>query len=107
MDHSEKDGVVWTGFIWPIGQQWPTYQVDSVSPHPEELKKKTCVSIMMISAMLMFCAVLFMIYLKTFVPTLTCDLNGNVHEKLFSLCIGLFVSESGCCFCAVASIFMS
>jgi hypothetical protein len=24
-----------------IGQQWPTYQVDSVSPHPEKLKKKT------------------------------------------------------------------
>jgi hypothetical protein len=23
-----------------IGQQWPTYQVDSVSPHPEKLKKK-------------------------------------------------------------------
>jgi hypothetical protein len=22
-----------------IGQQWPTYQVDSVSPHPEKLKK--------------------------------------------------------------------
>jgi hypothetical protein len=24
-----------------IGQQWPTYQVDSVSSHPEKLKKKT------------------------------------------------------------------
>jgi hypothetical protein len=24
-----------------IGQQWPSYQVDSVSPHPEKLKK-TC-----------------------------------------------------------------
>jgi hypothetical protein len=24
-----------------IGQQWPTYQVDSVSPHPEKLIKKT------------------------------------------------------------------
>jgi hypothetical protein len=23
-----------------IGQQWPMYQVDSVSPHPEKLKKK-------------------------------------------------------------------
>jgi hypothetical protein len=23
-----------------IGQQWPTYQVDSVSPHPEKLKTK-------------------------------------------------------------------
>jgi hypothetical protein len=23
-----------------IGQQWPTYQVDSVSQHPEKLKKK-------------------------------------------------------------------
>jgi hypothetical protein len=23
-----------------IGQQWPTYQVDSVSPHPGKLKKK-------------------------------------------------------------------
>jgi hypothetical protein len=23
-----------------IGQQWPTSQVDSVSPHPEKLKKK-------------------------------------------------------------------
>jgi hypothetical protein len=23
-----------------IGQQWPTYQLDSVSPHPEKLKKK-------------------------------------------------------------------
>jgi hypothetical protein len=23
-----------------IGQQWPTYQVDSASPHPEKLKKK-------------------------------------------------------------------
>jgi hypothetical protein len=23
-----------------IDQQWPTYQVDSVSPHPEKLKKK-------------------------------------------------------------------
>jgi hypothetical protein len=23
-----------------IGQHWPTYQVDSVSPHPEKLKKK-------------------------------------------------------------------
>jgi hypothetical protein len=23
-----------------IGQQWPTYQVDSVSPHPEKLEKK-------------------------------------------------------------------
>jgi hypothetical protein len=23
-----------------IGQQWPTYQVDSVSPQPEKLKKK-------------------------------------------------------------------
>jgi hypothetical protein len=23
-----------------IGQQWPTYQVDSVSHHPEKLKKK-------------------------------------------------------------------
>jgi hypothetical protein len=23
-----------------IGQQWPTYQVDSVSAHPEKLKKK-------------------------------------------------------------------
>jgi hypothetical protein len=23
-----------------IGQQWPTYQVDSVSPHPAKLKKK-------------------------------------------------------------------
>jgi hypothetical protein len=23
-----------------IGQQWPTYQVDSVSPHPEKQKKK-------------------------------------------------------------------
>jgi hypothetical protein len=26
-----------------IGQQWPTYQVDSVSPHPEKLKKKTTI----------------------------------------------------------------
>jgi hypothetical protein len=23
-----------------IGQQWPTYQVDSVSPHPEKLKRR-------------------------------------------------------------------
>jgi hypothetical protein len=24
-----------------IGQQWPTYEVDSISPYPEKLKKKT------------------------------------------------------------------
>jgi hypothetical protein len=24
-----------------IGQQWPTYQLDSVSPHPEKTKKET------------------------------------------------------------------
>jgi hypothetical protein len=24
-----------------IGQEWPTYQVDSVSPHPEKLKKNS------------------------------------------------------------------
>jgi hypothetical protein len=26
--------------VGTIGQQWLTYQVDSVSPHPEKLKKK-------------------------------------------------------------------
>jgi hypothetical protein len=28
-----------------IGQQWPTYQVDSVTPHPEILKKKNPVEV--------------------------------------------------------------
>jgi hypothetical protein len=27
-----------------IGQQWPTYQVDSVTPHPEKLKRKNYVN---------------------------------------------------------------
>jgi hypothetical protein len=27
-----------------IGQEWPTYQVDSVSPHPEKLKKENYVT---------------------------------------------------------------
>jgi hypothetical protein len=29
-----------------IGQQWPTYQVDSVSPHPEKLKNKKLLSLL-------------------------------------------------------------
>lgn len=48
---------------------------------------------MMTSLMSMFCVALFMIYLKTFVSAPTCDLNGNVHVKLFSLVVETYVMD--------------
>jgi hypothetical protein len=52
-----------------IGQQWPTYQVDSVSPHSEKLKKK------------LFYMKLRFYYIKMF----SCKNDDELHKTYYIL----------------------
>jgi hypothetical protein len=58
-----------------MGQQWPTYQVDSVSPHPEKLKK-----------IIFFCLFVVVSLLSRVVGFLY-----GVHQCVFLFCAGFFL----------------